>query len=119
MNVVKGPFWPLKTVSSLPLDLLSNYGLFEHFIDGEKPPKTGHVYHENDINKSIFKDKKLAKLWEKAERSGFSEKELKVLKEEFAHHQDKVDEYYAVLEKEEQQVGFGSKILNCQWYFKR
>ena len=38
------------------------------------------------------------KLWEKAEKSGFTEKELKTLKEEFSHHQDKIDEYYGLLE---------------------
>ncbi len=38
------------------------------------------------------------KLWEKAEKSGFDQKELKTLKEEFEHYQDKIDEYYSLLE---------------------
>lgn len=50
------------------------------------------------MNKSLFKDKKLNKLWEKAEISGFTPEELKALKEEFQHHQDKVDMYYSLLE---------------------
>jgi len=50
------------------------------------------------IHKNLFKDKKLNKLWEKAERVGFTEKELKTLKEEFSHHQDKLDDYYMFME---------------------
>lgn len=85
-------------------EILSNYGLLEHF--GESPPpkkQPGETFSRdhNEINKSLFKDKKLAKLWEKAERSGFDEKELKVLKQEFIHHQDKIDEYYSILERED------------------
>uniref|UniRef100_A0A2P2I5J3 Alpha-2-macroglobulin receptor-associated protein-like n=1 Tax=Hirondellea gigas TaxID=1518452 RepID=A0A2P2I5J3_9CRUS len=45
----------------------------------------------------LFKDKKLNRLWEKAERSGFTQVELKALREEFQHHQDKVDEYHSLL----------------------
>lgn len=52
---------------------------------------------EDHINKSLFKDKKLAKLWAKAELAGFTGEELKALKEEFNHHQDKIDEYYSIL----------------------
>jgi len=37
-------------------------------------------------------------LWEKAEISGFTADELKSLKQEFDHHQDKVDVYYSLLE---------------------
>lgn len=54
---------------------------------------------DRDIIKAIFKDKKLNKLWNKAEASGFTEVELKALKEEFQHHQDKVDEYYALVQE--------------------
>ncbi|XP_044757649.1 alpha-2-macroglobulin receptor-associated protein [Coccinella septempunctata] len=49
------------------------------------------------INKSLFRDKKLSKLWEKAEHSGFTADELETLREEFLHHQNKVDQYYALL----------------------
>ncbi|XP_068215445.1 alpha-2-macroglobulin receptor-associated protein [Palaemon carinicauda] len=55
--------------------------------------------HDEQINKAIFKDKKLNKLWSKAEQSGFTETELKALKEEFMHHQEKVDEYYSLVSK--------------------
>ncbi|KAF2364937.1 Alpha-2-macroglobulin receptor-associated protein domain 1 [Trinorchestia longiramus] len=46
----------------------------------------------------LFKDKKLNKLWAKAEQSGFTQEELKALKEEFQHHQDKIDQYYDLLQ---------------------
>merc|ERR1719319_1637865 len=48
--------------------------------------------------KAIFKDKKLTRLWEKAEKSGLTNLELVALQEEFQHHQDKLDEYNKLLE---------------------
>lgn len=44
-----------------------------------------------------MKDKKLNKLWQKAEMAGFTAEELSALKEEFSHHQDKVDQYFQLL----------------------
>lgn len=49
--------------------------------------------------KSVFKDKKLNKLWLKAEQQGFSEDQLRILKEEFQHHQNKIDQYYQMINK--------------------
>jgi hypothetical protein len=49
-------------------------------------------------SKHLFKDKKLQKLWEKAEKSGMTPSELLALQEEFQHHQEKVDEYQRMLE---------------------
>ncbi|KAG8184306.1 hypothetical protein JTE90_008990 [Oedothorax gibbosus] len=43
--------------------------------------------------KNVFRDKKLNKLWLKAEQQGFSEEQLQTLKEEFEHHQNKIDQY--------------------------
>ncbi|XP_076042461.1 alpha-2-macroglobulin receptor-associated protein [Oratosquilla oratoria] len=85
--------------------ILNRYGLNEQGTgDGNMwnagPPKERYLNEVSDqkILKAVFKDKKLNKLWTKAEQSGFSEEELKALKEEFTHHQDKVDEYYSILE---------------------
>lgn len=39
------------------------------------------------------------KLWEKAEVAGFTPEEMDTLKEEFHHHQSKIDMYYELLEK--------------------
>ena len=49
-------------------------------------------------SKTLFKDKKLQRLWEKAEQAGLNTEELIALQEEFKHHQRKVDEYHALLE---------------------
>jgi len=48
--------------------------------------------------KALFKDKKLQRLWEKAEQAGLSSEELVALQDEFKHHQGKIDEYNALLE---------------------
>jgi hypothetical protein len=37
--------------------------------------------------RGLFKDKKLDKLWHKAQKSGLTEEELMILKSEFLHHQ--------------------------------
>lgn len=83
--------------------IMTAYGLLEHFDDTQDPEmyKQQKSYSgpvDNYKNKSLFKDKKLNKLWEKAEVSGFTPDELNALKEEFTHHQDKVDMYYSLLE---------------------
>jgi alpha-2-macroglobulin receptor-associated protein len=62
-------------------------------------PYEGKVKSDNYKNKSLFKDKKLNKLWERAELGGFSPEELQTLKEEFLHHEEKVGMYYSMLEK--------------------
>ncbi|XP_075148615.1 alpha-2-macroglobulin receptor-associated protein [Haematobia irritans] len=85
------------------IGIMSSYDLLEHFEETEdrdkiKPYKKFHDPEERHINKSLFKDKKLNKLWEKAEVSGFTAEELSSLKQEFEHHQDKVDVYYSLLE---------------------
>jgi len=86
---------------------MSMYGLLEHFEDGSDPKNYKQHKAFNDasdehINKSLFKDKKLSKLWEKAERSGFTAEELRALKEEFNHHQDKIDQYFSLLKDMEE-----------------
>ncbi|XP_017057389.1 alpha-2-macroglobulin receptor-associated protein [Drosophila ficusphila] len=85
------------------IGIMSSYDLLEHFDDTQnseklKPYKKFHDAEDRHRNKSLFKDKKLNRLWEKAEISGFTAEELKSLKQEFDHHQDKVDVYYSLLE---------------------
>ncbi|XP_016975593.1 alpha-2-macroglobulin receptor-associated protein [Drosophila rhopaloa] len=85
------------------IGIMSSYDLLEHFDDTQdseklKPYKKFHDADDRHKNKSLFKDKKLNRLWEKAEISGFTAEELKSLKQEFEHHQDKVDVYYSLLE---------------------
>ncbi|KAF7286765.1 alpha-2-macroglobulin receptor-associated protein [Rhynchophorus ferrugineus] len=82
--------------------IMTNYGLLDQIddINDEKkvyPFKAMNDASDKYINKSLFKDKKLNKLWEKALLAGFSKDELSALKEEFRHHQDKIDQYYQLL----------------------
>lgn len=56
------------------IGLMSTYGLLEHFQDTEdvKKLKDYDIHPDTYINREIFKDKKLNKLWTKAEMAGFS-----------------------------------------------
>ncbi|EAT37199.1 AAEL010784-PA [Aedes aegypti] len=97
------------------IGIMSTYGLLEYFDDTQDPEKykpykafSGKV--DNYMNKSLFKDKKLNKLWEKAETSGFTKEELDALKEEFEHHQEKIDIYYNLLEKLDHDDGKSGKV---------
>ncbi|CAB3236076.1 unnamed protein product [Arctia plantaginis] len=78
-------------------NIMSAYGLLHHF-DPDAPKQKEHPAYnsatDDYINKSIFKDKKLNYLWSKAENSGFTHEELIALREEFSHHQEKIDQYY-------------------------
>ncbi|XP_073952181.1 alpha-2-macroglobulin receptor-associated protein isoform X2 [Choristoneura fumiferana] len=81
--------------------IMTNFGLREHFEDHSGGRQKDHPAHnsalDDHINRSIFKDKKLNMLWAKAEASGFTSEELAALKEEFGHHQEKIDQYYELL----------------------
>lgn len=81
------------------LEIMTMYGLLDNFEDAPNysPPKMFNEASEDRINKSLFKDKKLNKLWSKIETAGFTSIELKALQEEFTHHQDKIDQYYSLL----------------------
>ncbi|XP_029046552.1 alpha-2-macroglobulin receptor-associated protein [Osmia bicornis bicornis] len=83
------------------IGIMSTYGLLEHFDDTENPELLKKHKALNDgsnyIAKDVFKDKRLNKLWAKAELAGFTYEELETLKDEFQHHQDKVDEYMSLL----------------------
>lgn len=90
------------------IGIMSTYGLLEHFQDVTDPQKVKAFKALNDpsityLNKSIFKDKRLNQLWEKAERAGFTSEELLALHEEFNHHQQKIDQYYTLLNEIERE----------------
>lgn len=82
-------------------NIMNAYGLREHFDDApnvrQKQDPAYNSAMDGYINKSLFKDKKLNMLWSKAEASGFTSEELAALREEFTHHQDKIDQYYDIL----------------------
>ncbi|XP_050701934.1 alpha-2-macroglobulin receptor-associated protein-like [Eriocheir sinensis] len=88
-------------------NIMEKYGLNADLREENRAGAATEAYmnevKDREILKAIFKDKKLNKLWAKAEASGFTEVELKALKEEFQHHQDKVDEYYALVQEKAQQ----------------
>ena len=63
-------------------------------------------------NHRIFKDKKLDRLWEKAQVAGLEEDELMLLKKEFQHHQEKVDEYHRLKEMAETNTINGNRRSN-------
>lgn len=69
------------------------------------------------INKSIFKDKKLNYLWSKAENSGFTHEELVALREEFSHHQEKIDQYYDLFDDNSgKEDAYRSKYFSSKHY---
>ncbi|XP_033336903.2 alpha-2-macroglobulin receptor-associated protein [Megalopta genalis] len=83
------------------IGIMSTYGILEHFNDTENPDLLKKHKALNDgnnyISKDLFRDRRLNNLWTKAELAGFTSEELQTLKEEFHHHQDKVDEYMSLL----------------------
>ncbi|XP_053593319.1 alpha-2-macroglobulin receptor-associated protein [Microplitis demolitor] len=83
------------------IGIMSTYGLLEHFAETDDPELLKHHKPLNDgsnyVAKDMFKDKKLNQLWAKAEHAGFTGEELEALKEEFSHHQDKINEYMSIL----------------------
>lgn len=106
------------------LDIMTRFDLLEHFEDVQNPAKYKQHKAMNEatddyINKSLFKDKKLNKLWAKAEMAGFSTEELEALREEFIHHQDKIDQYYSLLQdvKESKKDGDEHESTYISYYF--
>lgn len=90
------------------IEIMSTYGLLE-VMEGQdidnpeqlkhNSPMEGKVKNFNYRTKALFKDKKLNKLWDRVELSGsFSTEEMKALKEEFQHHEEKVDFYFSLIE---------------------
>jgi len=101
--------------------IIEKYGLSEHFktadyLDNNTSQFSGNKYSDDYMQKQIFRDKKLDKLWKKAEKSGLTDEQLKILKEEFRHHEDKIEQYYQLIEdinkKEEQQRSRGEDWEN-------
>lgn len=83
------------------IGIMSTYDLLSHFedMDDVKKHKDYDINPHVDYDRIVFKDKKLNKLWIKAEKAGFNKIELQVLKEEFSHHQDKVDQYNTLVKE--------------------
>lgn len=98
------------------IDTMSSYGLLDAEYkpaDSEAPAAEAKSSIDRDgdedetdklvvdAKKYTKKEKSLNKLdrmWKEAEASGLSVDELKALKEEFAHYQEKVDMYYSLFD---------------------
>lgn len=93
------------------IGILKTYNLFDDENEHNKYTKPGkydkYSKEKNDFynNKvGTFKDKKLNRLWNKAEMAGFTADELVDLKEEFKHYEEKVDMYYTLLDSLDQKI---------------
>lgn len=94
------------------LVILQRYNLDKYYDDIHPPVDNEHERKKDNLNrvtepiteddihaafKHTFRDKRLDKLWKKAEESGFQPEELMILHEEFQHQQDKLDEHYETM----------------------
>ncbi|OQV22396.1 putative Alpha-2-macroglobulin receptor-associated protein [Hypsibius exemplaris] len=81
-------------------DILERYGLLTPVHDKSRASPEQIAKSKRDAKLAavdlLFSDKKLNKLWAKAQKAGFSVAELRTLKTEFDHHQQKLDEYREV-----------------------
>lgn len=64
---------------------------------------------KKDVLKAAFKDKRLDKLWRKAEKMPFTQEQLMMLQEEFQNQQDKLDQHYESMDALEEKVKAASK----------
>jgi hypothetical protein len=83
--------------------IIDKYGLNEYFktseyLDNKSSQFSSNSYSDQYLQKQIFRDKKLDKLWKKAEKSGLNDEQLKILKEEFKHHELKIEQYYQLID---------------------
>ncbi|CAL1532641.1 unnamed protein product [Lymnaea stagnalis] len=67
--------------------IIEDFGLEDVFFGNEIPD------HDQEKKSSQFQDPKLQSMWKRAEESGFTEKDLKMLREEFWHQQMRIQEY--------------------------
>ncbi|KYN05281.1 PREDICTED: alpha-2-macroglobulin receptor-associated protein [Cyphomyrmex costatus] len=100
------------------IGIMSTYGLLEHFVETEDPKLLKIHKPLNDgsnyVAKDVFNDIRLNKLWAKAEMAGFTDEELETLKQEFQHHQDKVDEYMSLLKEQSKDSEKSENVLHLK-----
>ncbi|XP_038661773.1 alpha-2-macroglobulin receptor-associated protein isoform X2 [Scyliorhinus canicula] len=79
-----------------------NVILTKYRLDGRKDAAamdTNYLKDSMDSENDVFDDPKLEKLWNKATTSGkFNNDEVRKLRREFQHHQDKIQEYHILRE---------------------
>lgn len=81
--------------------ILLKYGLVEHYkSESNENDSSGRSTNRDNayIDKQIFRDKKLDKLWRKAQNSNLNDEQMKILKEEFRHHEEKMEQYNQIID---------------------
>lgn len=83
--------------------ILQKYDLTDYYkssddLDNNSSGKTFKKHSDDYIDKQIFRDKKLDKLWKKAQNTGLNDEQLKILKEEFRHHEEKISQYNQLID---------------------
>ncbi|CAG2120491.1 unnamed protein product, partial [Medioppia subpectinata] len=78
--------------------ILKKYGLSDDYksnkhLDNNAGDVSDDSHSDQYIEKQIFRDKKLDKLWKKAQNSGLNDEQLLVLKDELRHHELKIEQY--------------------------
>jgi hypothetical protein len=79
--------------------LLARYNLEDVLSDDTIDNLTHAVLNENAFDKQMFKDKKLDRLWRKAEQQQFDDGELLLLKEEFQKYESRLSDYNSQVER--------------------
>lgn len=116
------------TVRRSLLSLLKRYSL-EHLFEDIHPAfdkssensefeKSKPIHDTHDLKHGTlmrtFRDKRLDKLWRKAEKSDLSEDQLMILYEEFQHQQDKLEEHYATMNDLEEKIERSAEKLDAE-----
>lgn len=78
----------------------NKYGKAEKYEKYGKDKKSD--YYNNKVG--TFKDKKLNRLWDKAEVAGFTPDELDNLKKEFTHYEQKLEVYYKIFDDLDEKI---------------
>ena len=82
--------------------ILQKYGLVEHYKSEDDSDNNSSAKSDKRtddyIDKQIFRDKKLDKLWKKAQNTGLDDEQMKILKEEFRHHEEKIEQYNQIID---------------------
>jgi len=78
--------------------ILQKYGLADDYkstkhLDNSAGDVPDNTDSDKYIEKQIFRDKKLDKLWKKAQSSGLNDEQLLILKDELRHHELKIEQY--------------------------
>lgn len=94
------------------IGIMRSYNLLDHDNDRnkygkpEKYEKYGKEKKSDYYNNKVgtFKDKKLNRLWDKAEIAGFTPDELDSLKKEFTHYEEKLEVYYKIFDDLDEKI---------------